>query len=64
MSEAIYRSDPERNGIEIYRNRARNAGLRQNGRIRMATGPLDLHRLTADAARLWTAAPVRSASTS
>ncbi|MFN6951836.1 MAG: VOC family protein [Albidovulum sp.] len=57
VSEAIYLSDPEGNGIEIYRDRPRNEWPRQNGRIRMATGPLDLHRLAADAARPWTGAP-------
>jgi len=57
VSEAIYLADPEGNGIEIYRDRARDEWPRRDGRIRMATDPLDLRALAADAARPWTGAP-------
>lgn len=57
VSEAIYLADPEGNGIEIYRDRPRDEWPRRDGRIRMATDPLDLRALAADAARPWTGAP-------
>jgi catechol 2,3-dioxygenase len=49
VSEALYLSDPDRNGIEIYRDRARDDWPRREGRILMATDPLDLHALLAEA---------------
>lgn len=57
VSEAIYLSDPEGNGIEIYRDRPR-AEWRYgpDGSIRMATDPLDIHGLLAevgDQAKPW-----------
>ncbi len=46
VSEAIYLSDPEGNGIELYRDRPREAWPRdQNGDIVMVTDPLDLNDL-------------------
>ncbi len=45
VSEAIYLSDPEGNGIEIYADRAPEAWPREEGMIRMATAPLDLRAL-------------------
>ncbi len=43
VSEALYLSDPERNGIEIYRDRAREEWERdEDGEIRMSTLPLDI----------------------
>ncbi|WP_413871853.1 VOC family protein [Albidovulum sp.] len=57
VSEAIYLADPEGNGIEIYRDRARDEWPREGGRIRMATDPLDLHALAAEARGPWTGAP-------
>lgn len=42
VSEAIYLSDPEGNGIEIYRDRPRSAWYDSQGRFHMATDPLDL----------------------
>jgi catechol 2,3-dioxygenase len=42
VSEALYLSDPEGNGIEIYRDRPRDQWNRDNGELRMATLPLDL----------------------
>ena len=43
VSEALYLSDPDGNGIEIYRDRPREEWPRQDDRIQMATLPLDLH---------------------
>lgn len=49
VSEALYLSDPEGNGIEIYRDRPREAWKRdERGELRMATLPLDLERLVAE----------------
>lgn len=46
VSEAIYFSDPEGNGIEIYRDRPREAWpLEADGRVRMDTNPLKIDEL-------------------
>lgn len=51
VSEALYLSDPEGNGIEIYRDRTRSEWPRNaDGGIAMATERLDLDRLLAEAA--------------
>ena len=42
VSEAMYLSDPEGNGIEIYRDRPREQWRRIGDRLEMATLPLDL----------------------
>ncbi|HZQ06219.1 MAG TPA: VOC family protein [Anaerolineae bacterium] len=42
VSEAIYLSDPDGNGIEIYRDRPRDQWTFQNGALRMASDPLDI----------------------
>jgi catechol 2,3-dioxygenase len=49
VSEAIYLADPERNGIEIYRDRPRDQWNWIGGSVRMGTKPLDLSGLVADA---------------
>jgi catechol 2,3-dioxygenase len=48
VSEALYLADPEGNGIEIYRDRAREEWRRVDGQIEMATLPLDLDSLLAE----------------
>lgn len=49
VSEAIYFRDPDGNGIEIYRDRAREQWPRNaEGEIRMTTGRLDLDALLAE----------------
>lgn len=48
VSEAIYLPDPDGNGIEIYRDRPRDQWPRENGRLRMATEPLDLDDLLSE----------------
>ncbi|VAW31264.1 Glyoxalase family protein [hydrothermal vent metagenome] len=45
VSEALYLSDPDGNGIEIYRDRPPEEWPRQNGRLQMNTQPLDLQSL-------------------
>lgn len=42
VSEALYLSDPDGLGIEIYRDRPRDTWTRVGGQIAMATDPLDL----------------------
>ncbi|RYE82892.1 MAG: VOC family protein [Hyphomicrobiales bacterium] len=50
VSEALYLSDPEGNGIEIYRDRSRSEWPRlDGGRLKMATERLDLDALLRDA---------------
>jgi catechol 2,3-dioxygenase len=50
VSEALYLRDPEGNGIEISRDRAREEWPRVDGEIQMDTLPLDVESLLADAA--------------
>jgi catechol 2,3-dioxygenase len=42
VSEALYLSDPDGNGIEIYRDRRRDEWPHRDGQLQMATNPLDL----------------------
>jgi catechol 2,3-dioxygenase len=48
VSEALYLSDPDGNGIEIYRDRPRNQWRRVNGQLAMSTLPLDLRSVLAE----------------
>jgi catechol 2,3-dioxygenase len=48
VSEALYLSDPEGNGIELYRDRPRDAWPLTDGSIEMATLPLDLQSVLAE----------------
>lgn len=41
VSEALYLSDPDGNGIEIYRDRPRSDWQFENGTVKMGTEPLD-----------------------
>jgi len=53
VSEALYLSDPEGNGIELYRDRPREEWRRaENGELAMATLPLDLDDLLGERALL------------
>lgn len=45
VSEALYLSDPEGNGIELYADRARTQWEWQSGQVKMATKALDLKEL-------------------
>jgi catechol 2,3-dioxygenase len=57
VSEAIYLSDPEGNGIEVYADRPRAGWLGPDGAIRMATERLDLNALARAADGAWAGAP-------
>jgi catechol 2,3-dioxygenase len=48
VSEALYLSDPEGNGIEIYRDRPAADWPYSEGRLQMSTLPLDLEELAAE----------------
>ncbi|MFB6310111.1 MAG: VOC family protein [Salinirussus sp.] len=50
VSEALYLDDPEGNGVELYRDRPRSEwSIDDDGRIEMATLPLDLDAIRDDA---------------
>jgi catechol 2,3-dioxygenase len=52
VSEALYLSDPDGNGIEIYRDRPRSEWPRsENGKLKMVTDPLDLDGLAGELTR-------------
>ncbi len=52
VSEAVYLSDPDGNGLELYVDRAESDWPRQpNGQLAMTSGPLDLEGLLAEAER-------------
>lgn len=48
VSEALYLSDPEGNGIELYRDRPRAQWRLVDGALEMATLPLDVQNLLAE----------------
>jgi catechol 2,3-dioxygenase len=47
VSEAIYLSDPDENGVELYADRPRSQWIWHNGQVAMATAPLDTDDLLA-----------------
>lgn len=48
VSEAIYLTDPDGHGIEIYRDRPRNEWQFPNGALKMTVDPLDLDGVLAE----------------
>lgn len=48
VSEAVYLSDPDGNGIEIYRDRPRSTWAYEHGTIKMDTLPLDYQGILAE----------------
>lgn len=57
VSEALYLSDPEGNGIEIYADRPAAGWRRGPQGVHMTTEALDLDELAASADRPWAGAP-------
>jgi len=60
VSEALYLSDPEGNGIEIYADRPKEDWVRDGGDIAMATNRLDVDNLLGELdgdTPSWTSAP-------
>lgn len=53
VSEALYLHDPERNGIEVYADRAREEWPFAEGRLAMATEPMDVASVLASASGAW-----------
>lgn len=51
VSEALYLSDPDGNGIEIYRDRPQESWPRAGDQVVMASDPLDLQGIVAEARR-------------
>ncbi|GAB4480105.1 MAG: catechol 2,3-dioxygenase [Anaerolineae bacterium] len=49
VSEALYLADPDGSGIELYRDRPRDEWPRRGGVLQMATLPLNLEALLAEA---------------
>jgi catechol 2,3-dioxygenase len=58
VSEALYLSDPEGNGIELYRDRPREAWPVRDGVLQMDTLPLDLDGVLGELRREDTSAPM------
>ncbi len=60
VSEALYLSDPDGNGIEMYRDRPRDEWRWIGGQVRMAADPVDIRGMLAEAeksARPWSGLP-------
>ena len=58
VSEAVYLTDPDGLGIEVYADRPRSEWARDGRQLRMATEPLDVADVVAAAAgRQWTGMP-------
>jgi len=60
VSEALYLEDPDGHGIEVYRDRPRDEWSWVDGQVRMASDPVDIRSLLADAERAgspWTGLP-------
>ena len=51
VSEALYISDPDENGLELYQDRPRSTWTWTNGMVVMATDPVDLRGLAEDGAQ-------------
>jgi catechol 2,3-dioxygenase len=51
VSEALYISDPDGNGLEIYRDRPRNTWTWNHGMVQMAVDPLDLRDILEEGKR-------------
>jgi catechol 2,3-dioxygenase len=51
VSEALYLEDPDGNGIEVYRDRPRSEWRWLSGQVQMATDPVDIQGLLAEADR-------------
>lgn len=49
VSEALYLGDPDGHGIEVYRDRPRSEWPVANGRLHMATEPMDVEAVLASA---------------
>jgi len=60
VSEAIYLTDPEGNGVEIYADRPSSTWTRIQQVIQMGAGPLDLGELSRSTTSVWNGMPAGS----
>lgn len=60
VSEAIYLSDPDGNGIEVYADRPVSLWQTEFGKIRMSTDPLQTESLLSEAEDEWNGLPSRT----
>lgn len=51
VSEALYLSDPDDNGLELYRDRPRSEWRWTNGMVQMATDPVDIRGILEEGRR-------------
>src|SRR5579872_6583946 len=51
VSEALYISDPDGNGLELYRDRPRSEWHWTNGMVEMATDPVDIRGMVEEGER-------------
>ncbi|MCS6966807.1 MAG: VOC family protein [Candidatus Kapabacteria bacterium] len=58
VSAAVYLTDPDGNGIEIYADRPKETWRSAEGKIRMETYPLDVGALLREAQQPWLEMPV------
>lgn len=58
VSEALYLSDPDGNGIEVYADRPPLVWQSESGKIRMSTDPLQVESLLKEAKGSWNGLPV------
>jgi catechol 2,3-dioxygenase len=63
VSEALYLSDPDGNGIEIYRDRPRAEWRHVNGQLEMSTLPLDLRSILSEISGASSIEPLAAAGT-
>ncbi len=57
VSEALYLNDPDGNGIEVYRDRPSSEWSWSDGKVAMATEPLDGESLLAESKKEWNGLP-------
>ncbi len=57
VSEALYFSDPDGNGIEVYRDRPASEWTWNNNQVHMVTDPLDGNGLLAESQKEWNGLP-------
>jgi catechol 2,3-dioxygenase len=63
VSEALYLSDPDGSGIEIYRDRPSDEWRYDNGALEMSTLPLDLRNVLSELSHAAGAQPIAPAGT-
>lgn len=57
VSEALYLSDPDKNGIEIYADRPENTWTWHSNQVHMVTEPLNVQSILAEGNNTWSGLP-------